>query len=128
MTDPTAAPTAEITLGGEVRTLKYGFRAYKELDVNPFEEASMQAFIARPWNIDTAAGLIRAGLLHEYAKHGPRHGQEPPTVDEIIDCLDMQSLMKSMRPALLAMSGAQNGDVPEPVEKEEAANPLVAAV
>lgn len=103
MTTPTAAPTVEIQLGGETRTLRYGFRAYKELGLNPFDPASVKAFAEAAPTIDSVAGYIRAGLLHEHLKGGPRESQTPPSVDDVIDRLDMFSFVEIFEAVKKAM-------------------------
>lgn len=123
MTEPTVSPTATIILDGEARTLKYGFRAYKALGINPFDPESVAAFRANKLSLDVAAAMIRAGLLHEYAKNGPRHGQEPPTVDEIIDLLDFVQFAAMFADVQRAMGTDEPTTEPSP---ETPANPPAA--
>lgn len=78
--------TLPIQFAGEERGLKFGFKAWTELSLNPFKPATIQEYIAGI-DITKAAAWIRAGLLHEYAKGGTREGQTAPTVDEVQDVI-----------------------------------------
>lgn len=86
--EPTTAPVIHLTIGGEDRPLKYGFRAFKELSLNPFKPQTIVDFM-NALDIDKAAEFIRAGLLHEYSKSGARVGQQPPSAEDIIDSIDL---------------------------------------
>jgi len=123
---PSVAPVAQITLGGETRTLKYGFRAYKELGINPFDPESVKTFQERPPTIDTVSETIRAGLLHEYVKGGARAAEKPPSVEELVDLLDMPTFAGIWADMLKAMGA----DAPEKTDGESkpegSANPLMA--
>jgi len=122
MENPSVVPAVTITLDGEVRVLKLGFRALKELGVNPFKGSAIAEFIDG-MDLDKAAQLVRACLLHEYAKRGSRHGQEPPTVDDIVDMLDFElfegTLGKLFQAAgLVGEPGAESaaaGGAPDPL-------------
>jgi hypothetical protein len=83
------APVIPIRLAGEERTLKYGFRAYKYLGLNPFDEKSLAEFQSREMTIDFLVSYLYAGLLHEHEKDGPRFDHQPTTEDEILGALDM---------------------------------------
>lgn len=124
MTLPTAAPTAEVQLGGEARTLKYGFRAYKEIGLNPFDPDSIRAFSEAKPTIDSLAGQIRAGLLHEYVKGGVREGQTPPTVEEVVDQLDSFNFLAIFEGIKKAMG--VDGEKPEEQSEGSSENPPTA--
>jgi hypothetical protein len=86
---PTVAPTADIVLFGEQHTIKYTFRSYHELGINPFDMESIEAYNAKAKGLAELAETVRAGLLHEYyGRRASRKGEEPPTVDELMDELD----------------------------------------
>jgi hypothetical protein len=98
--EPTAAPTFDIQLGGETRTLQYGFRAFKALKLNPFQPQTLVTFLGADLSsldVDKAAEWIRAGLLWEYAKGKPRHGETPPEVDELVDDLDLPTFLAAFQ-------------------------------
>lgn len=105
----TAAPTFQMKLGKETRTLMYGFRAFKALGVNPFQRDGLKQFAAQI-DIDKAAEWVRAGLLWEYAKGQDRHGQEPPTADDLVDLLDLNTFMATFD---LSMNAAGLDKKPE---------------
>lgn len=88
--EPTVAPVVNIEFAGERRALRFGFLAYKALNLNPFDPASVEAFKGRAMDVDVVASVVRAGLLHEYfGKAATRKGQTPPTVDDVVAELDM---------------------------------------
>ncbi len=124
MTNPTAAPTVPITFDGELRTLKYGFRAYDALGLNPFDPESVKAFSEKPLTVQLAAQLVRAGMLHEYTKRGPRFGQEPPTVDEVLDVLDFPQFVTMFLDIQKAMGTDEEAPADQPEAPSE--NPPVA--
>lgn len=111
----------EVVLDGEARTLKYGFRAFHELGINPFKPSTLVEFFAG-LDIEMAAKFVRAGLLHEYrGKNAPRQGQEPPTVDEIIDGLDMAAFMQTMKSDLPGIAGVDSAEATgEPADPPQA--------
>jgi hypothetical protein len=98
MPDTSLVPSFQIQLGKELRTLRYAFRAFKLMGLNPFQPKSMADFLGanlENLDVDKAAAWIRAGLAWEYAKDQPRYGQEMPTVDELIDLIDIASFMRT---------------------------------
>ncbi len=68
--EPDVAPTVDIVLGGKARKLKYAFRAYRAMGVNPFDPESLKAYQDAPMDIERATLMIYAGLLHECPKCG----------------------------------------------------------
>jgi hypothetical protein len=94
-----------VLIAGEPRTLKYGFRAFKELGVNPFKPQSLIEMLAN-LDIESAVAFLRAGLLHEYyGTVAPRKGEEPPTVEQLIDDVDMESFINSLREDMGKIAG-----------------------
>lgn len=86
---PTVAPTIEIEILGEKHVLKFGFRAYQEIGMNPFDPKSIEEFGKTPRTCRDLAAQIRAGMLHEYyGRQATRKGQEPPSVEDVMDELD----------------------------------------
>lgn len=115
---PSVAPSVEITFAGEKRILKYGFRAYKALDLNPFDRQSIQAFQDRALALDVAALIIQAGLLHEYyGKGATRKGETPPTIEEVMDELDM-FVFTELLPSIQKAMGTDRED-PKPMSATE---------
>lgn len=94
-------------LGGERRELRLGLRAFKAMGVNPFKATELNEFVDG-MTVDRAAIFVRACLLHEYAKTGPKFGEVPPTEDEIIDMLDMAIFEGAMR-GLIEAAGLLGG-------------------
>ena len=104
MTNPPIENAPTIQLGEETYVMRFGVRALHELGVNPFQPAkdehgnvlfndkgqpkSAVGVFLDEMTIKRAAEIVRACILHEFSKRGPRHGQEPPTVEDIIDDLD----------------------------------------
>ena len=126
LADPPAAPTFEIELGGETRTLMYGFRAFKALKVNPFKPASLTDFLGADLtnlDVDKAAEWVRAGLLWEYAKGKPRAGQEPPTADELLDDLDLPKFMAAFQLSTASSGLTGDGSGPQTPNTESAESP-----
>lgn len=108
--EPTTAHTIEITLDGQPRTLKYGFRAFHELKLNPFKPSTLVEFFTE-LDVESAARFVRAGLLYEYrGKDAPRKGEEPPTTDDIIDGLDMAAFMRTLQEDLPKVTGADSSE------------------
>jgi hypothetical protein len=103
MDDTSAVPFFSITLGSETRTLRYGFRAFKILNLSPFRPSEVMGYLGTnldALDVDKAAAWVRAGLAWEYAKDQPRYGQELPTVDELVDLLDLQKFMDTFSSSL----------------------------
>lgn len=71
-------------LSGETRTFQYGFLAFYEMKLRPFNMAEMKAFLGgenfENMEIENAAAFARAGTLWEYEEGFPRHGEEPKPV------------------------------------------------
>lgn len=119
MASTSAVPSFDIQLGTETRTLRYGFRAFKTLGLNPFQPKAMVEFLGKDLgnlDIDKAAAWLRAGLLWEYAKDQPRHGQEPPAVDDLIDLLDMASFMTTFGMSIEVAGLKGDGEADEPAD------------
>lgn len=115
MADTSAVPSFELRLGAETRTLRYGFRAFKLLGLNPFQPKSMVAYLGADMenmDIDKAAAWIRAGLAWEYAKDQPRHGQELPDVDDLIDLIDIATFMQTFGLSLEVAGLKSDGEEP----------------
>ncbi len=122
--DTSVVPSFEIQLGAETRTLRYGFRAFKILGLNPFQPKSMMEFLGgslENLDIDKAALWIQAGLAWEHAKNQPRHGEELPGLDDLIDVLDLASFMKTFHLSIEA-AGLKS----EESEAKEPADPPLA--
>lgn len=118
MENPTVTPSVTMQLGGEAHELRLGLRALKALGINPFQPGSVQEYLDS-LDIDKAAAIVRACLLHQYAKGKARQGQEPPSVDEVIDYLDM-GLFEGVLGDIIKASGlagesdAPSTDTPDP--------------
>lgn len=99
MREPSVVDIVPLRLAGEERGLLLTLRALRELGLNVFKPSSdpsrspVAAFM-QEMTADGAAAMIRACLLHEYTKHGARHGQEPPTVDAVRDALHVQEFYR----------------------------------
>ncbi len=120
---PTTAPTVEITFAGEKRILKFGFLAYKAMNLNPFDPASIEAFRTRPLSVDVVGEVIHAGLKHEYCGKGAtRKGQPEPTVEDVIAELDMFSFV----PIWNEIEKAMGTDEDEEPKAEQTGNPPLA--
>jgi hypothetical protein len=86
---PSTVPVVEVDLFGEKTPLKYGFRALQEMGLNPYDPKSIAQFNEREKDCRGLAAQVRAGMLHLYfGLNAPRKGQEPPTVDDVMDELD----------------------------------------
>lgn len=117
MLNPSVAPIVPITLNGEARKLKYGFRAFKELGLNPFKPDTIISFLGDSLGVDNAVLWVRAGLLHEYAPGGERAGQTPPTADELIDSLDVPQFSRIISDCLEAAGlKADGAEEPKPAD------------
>ena len=104
MAEPSAAPTVPIELGGKTRHLKYDFRAFKALNVNPFNADAMRNYMAG-MTIDGVVEFAIAGLRHE------EPGLEP---EKVIDWFDMVVFGRFMEAATLAIGGeSKNGAASE---------------
>lgn len=88
-----------IELGGETRALMYGFRAFKELGLNPFKPATFLEYFGSEdlsqLDVDKAAAFVRAGTLWEHAKGKPRYGQEPVSVEDVIDEMTLDKFLSA---------------------------------
>jgi hypothetical protein len=120
-------PSFSIDLAGETRALRYGFRAFKELGLNPFQPKTIMDFLGSQLgalDVDKAAAYIRAGLLWEYAKGQPRAGETPPTVEEMVDMLDLNLFMRTFNQSIEA-AGLQvkDGEDGEESDGAETADP-----
>jgi len=123
--DAPAAPTFQIKLGGETRTLMYGFRAFKALGINPFKPSELRDFYG-DLSVDKAAEWVRAGLLWQYAKGQELNGQEPPTADDLLDLLDMANFNETFELSVeVAGLTPKNGES-EPAETGETTDPPTA--
>lgn len=102
------APTFDITLGNETRTLQYAFLAFHEMKLNPFKPQEVFAFLGcedagggkvrlTMENLDAhkAAQWVRAGMLWEYVEDGPRAGQKPPSLDWVMSKLDGPTFLEA---------------------------------
>lgn len=99
-----------VMIAGEPRTLKYGFRAFHDLKINPFKPSTLVEFFSN-LDIEPAARFIRAGLLHEYCgKNAPRAGEQPPSVEDIIDDVDMESFIRTLREDMPKIAGGDGGE------------------
>ena len=99
---PTTAKLIPISLNGEARNLRFGFRAFDALKVNPFEAGSI-ARALDPLDVRKAASFVWAGLLHE-----KRQGE---TVEDIIDALDLEQFMGIL--AEIRKAGGEDPDKEE---------------
>jgi hypothetical protein len=125
MQNPSVAPIVPISLGGEARGLKFGFRAFRYLQVNPFNPDEINGYFGGAWSPEKVCHIIIAGLLHEYAKNGPREGQKPPEDDDLIDILDLQQCPALIKAVNEALEGDDESDKPEG-KPEPSANPPLA--
>lgn len=92
---PDLAPGVEIQLFGETHILKYGFRAFHELGVNPFDADAVKAFEEAPKSCMDLAKQVHAGTAHEYSgRNAARKGQPRPTIDDVLDELDPTSYVE----------------------------------
>lgn len=106
-------------LGTETRTLRYGFRAFKLLGLNPFQPKAMKEFLGvnlENFDIDKAVKWIRAGMAWEYAKDQPRYGQEMPIADDLIDLMDMSSFLTTFGQSIEAAGLKGNGEAEPPAD------------
>lgn len=124
---PSALPTVEIELFGETHTLRYGFRAYQELGLNPYDPASIAEYRDKKFTPLELARQLWAGILHEYhGRRATRKGEKPPTVEDVMDELDPIKYVELWVHIQIAMgvddeSRQAEGEQGEP--KEPAANP-----
>lgn len=125
--DPSAAPTFQIRLGDETRTLTYGFRAFKILGISPFRPQELADYFGedlQKLDADKAAAWVRAGMAWEYAKGRTRHGQDLPDVEDLIDFLDLPKFMDVFN---LSVHAAGLDGKPDPSEgKPETTDPTTA--
>jgi hypothetical protein len=116
--NPTVAPTVEITLDGEVRTLKFGLLAFKALGINPFNKESIERFNARKMDLQAVAELIHAGILHEYhGKAATRRGQIPPTPEDLLADYELDQFADACSKVLDILQDDSKETAKEPSEE-----------
>jgi len=106
MSVPTTAPVYDIQVGGATRKFYMGFRAFKKLGLNPFEQAGLGEYLKEP-DVDKICALLQAGIENAViAKHDTG---TVPTVEELIDVMDGQQFM-----AIMATMSKVKSEQPKP--------------
>ncbi len=111
--EPTAAKIFDVEIDGKVRKFYLGFRAYKKLNINPFDVGSLSGFF-KDLDIDKAVAVLEAGFENAARKLGLE--DNAANADELLDHLDpllFASIVNTIKEAA--------GDDGEPDKEEDQA-------